>query len=93
LHIAPVRERSRFYSRAALTDGSYPPVEPRISDGTQYLRQRIRGERRVSTPLSPERVFTRIISYAEMTLEEKNGLSHRYRALAKLKEYLATLNQ
>jgi inosine/xanthosine triphosphate pyrophosphatase family protein len=27
-----------------------------------------------------------------MTSEQKNGLSHRYRALAKLKEYLATLN-
>jgi len=32
-------------------------------------------------------------SYAEMTPEDKNGLSHRYRALEKLKEYLATLGQ
>jgi inosine triphosphate pyrophosphatase len=32
-------------------------------------------------------------SYAEMIPEEKNGLSHRYRALAKLKEYLIALNQ
>jgi len=32
-------------------------------------------------------------TYAEMTSEEKNGLSHRYRALAKLKEYLATPDQ
>lgn len=39
------------------------------------------------------RAFTRTFSYAEMTPEQKNGLSHRYRALAKLKEYLATLNQ
>jgi len=28
-----------------------------------------------------------------MDPEQKNGLSHRYRALMKLKEYLATLNQ
>ena len=42
---------------------------------------------------SPERVFTRTFSYAEMSPELKNGLSHRYRALAKLKEYLATVSQ
>lgn len=39
------------------------------------------------------RVFIRAFSYAEMSPEQKNGLSHRYRALAKLKEYLTTLNQ
>jgi len=41
---------------------------------------------------SARQVFNHISSYAEMTPEQKNGLSHRYRALAKLKEYLATLN-
>jgi len=39
------------------------------------------------------RLFTRASSYAEMEPEQKNGLSHRYRALAKLKEYLVTLDQ
>lgn len=39
------------------------------------------------------RVFTHTLSYAEMAPELKNRLSQRYRALAKLKEYLATLNQ
>jgi inosine triphosphate pyrophosphatase len=29
-------------------------------------------------------------SYAEMTKEEKNNISHRYRALEKLRAYLAT---
>jgi inosine triphosphate pyrophosphatase len=38
-------------------------------------------------------VFILVLSYAEMTPEQKNGLSHRYRALEKLKEYLASLNQ
>lgn len=32
-----------------------------------------------------------IIRYAEMTAEDKNGISHRYRALDKLCEYLKTL--
>jgi len=32
-------------------------------------------------------------TYAEMTPDQKNGLSHRSRALAKLKEYLVTLDQ
>lgn len=40
--------------------------------------------------LSIGQIFMHTSSYAEMTTEEKNGLSHRYRALAKLKEYLAT---
>lgn len=31
--------------------------------------------------------------YAEMTSEEKNGLSHRYKALDKLREYLLTLKE
>ena len=47
-------------------------------------------------PLLPSplmREFTHTSSYAEMNPEQKNGLSHRYRALAKLKEYLATLDQ
>ena len=45
----------------------------------------------ISFPLT--RVFTCVFSYAEMDPEQKNGLSHRYRALAKLKEYLTALNQ
>jgi len=45
----------------------------------------------ISSPLTG--VFICTFSYAEMTPEQKNGLSHRYRALAKLKEYLITLNQ
>lgn len=58
------------------------------------FRSRGHGENvGVSILLSPESVFTLIPSYAEMTPEEKNGLSHRYRALEKLKEYLTTLNQ
>src|ERR1700710_1770761 len=31
-------------------------------------------------------------SYAEMTKEEKNIISHRYRALEKLRAYLATMS-
>jgi inosine triphosphate pyrophosphatase len=31
-------------------------------------------------------------SYAEMAKEQKNVISHRYRALDKLRVYLATLN-
>ena len=42
---------------------------------------------------SQMRLFTRTFSYAEMDPEQKNGLSHRYRALAKLKEYLTSLDQ
>ncbi|KZT06483.1 Maf/Ham1 [Laetiporus sulphureus 93-53] len=32
-------------------------------------------------------------TYAEMTPEKKNSLSHRYRALSKLQEYLSTLKE
>lgn len=39
-----------------------------------------------------ERALMGKSSYAEMTTEEKNGLSHRYKALAKLKEYLVTVD-
>ena len=58
------------------------------------MRWRIR-EKRIDFifPFPVRRVFIRTFSYAEMTSEQKNGLSHRYRALAKLKEHLATLNQ
>jgi len=44
-------------------------------------------------PFPVRRIPICTFSYAEMTTEQKNGLSHRYRALAKLKEHLATLNQ
>ena len=58
------------------------------------MRWRIRGKRMdfIFLPLII-RVFIRAFSYAEMVPEQKNGLSARYKALAKLKEYLATLNQ
>ena len=92
--IAPVPERNQFYSKVVPTDASFPPVEPRISGGMQFSRQRIRGKRMDFTlPFPVRKVFIRTCSYAEMAPEQKNGLSHRYRALAKLKEHLVTLNQ
>ncbi|PVU99306.1 hypothetical protein BB560_005528, partial [Smittium megazygosporum] len=33
------------------------------------------------------------LTYAEMTSEEKNSVSHRYKALAQLQEYLESVNQ
>ena len=93
-HIALVPERNPFYSKVAPTVGSSLRVEPRILGGMQSSRQRTQGKR--IDPLLPSplmREFTRMPSYAEMNSEQKNGLSHRYRALAKLKEYLATLTK
>lgn len=92
--IALVPERNRFCSKAAPKDELCLHVGARISVGTQSLKRRIRGKR--VYPLFCfflMGIFICTFSYAEMTPEDKNGLSHRYRALVKLKEYLVTLDQ
>ena len=92
--IASVLVRNQFYLKDVPKDGLFPHVEPGISGGMQSLRWRIRGKRMDFIFLPPiMRVFIRAFSYAEMVPGQKNGVSARYRALAKLKEYLATLNQ
>jgi len=94
LRIVLVLEQNQFYSKAAPTVGSSLRVDPLILVGMLSSKQRTQGKR--TDPMLPSplmREFTRTPSYAEMNPEQKNGLSHRYRALAKLKEYLTTLNQ
>jgi hypothetical protein len=63
----------------------------RCSDGIQHLKLKTRARR------EPDMVHLvscfgayNIHRYAEMLPEEKNGISHRYRALDELRAYLSS---
>lgn len=93
-HIALVRALSRSSSRAAQTVPSSLPGDQAISGGTPSSNQKVLIKREALSfffaPLFKILKLGR--SYAEMSKEQKNVISHRYLALVKLRVYLATLN-
>lgn len=89
LHIALARARSLSCSKAGQMVRLCPHEgQPRLA-GTRCSNQRALT-RRESAVLFLVHTDTSN-RYAEMSKEEKNVISHRYRALDKLRTYLASL--
>ena len=91
--IARGQEQNPFSLKGGRTAASYLQGARRSSAGTQCSNLLV-SIRRTCSSKAGWGVWERLIghrSYAEMSAEDKNKISHRYRALEKLQAYLRSL--
>ena len=88
--VAPRRRRAQFRALCAFVDGSTEIVTEGICPGT--LGESPRGTNGFGyDPIFIPDGFTR--TYAELTAEEKNQISHRSKAIGRMKEALKSLKR
>ena len=87
-HTARGLEQSLSCSRDAQKEKSCLQGEPPSSDGMLSLNRKKLIKRTYCDNHQSETRLIGLFRYGEMSIEEKDKISHRYRALEKLKTYL-----
>lgn len=89
LHSAKVLDARQLYFKGRARAQSFRLEGHRISAGIPYSSRKVIRQRQPSRlPRFPSGL-TRSDRFAEMSKDAKNAISHRFRALEKLRDYLA----